>query len=474
MSSGSRVLPHNIEAEKSVLGGVLLRNDALNDLDQLDEEDFYDPRHRALFAAIRALENRSKPIDEVTLEEQLRINGKLEAIGGLAYIAELALAVPTADNIRHYAEIIQDKHTARKLMLAASDIASKGYETFAEVAEYLEEAEAKIFEVTQRNQRGGAVAIKQLLKELFKDFDTRYSASDGITGVPTYFTDLDKRTAGLHPSDLVILAARPAMGKTSLALSIARNAAMTGGFPVLIFSLEMSSLQLTERMLCSEGEIDAFSLRSGQIQRRDMTNLTRAADALSRAPILIDDTPAMTLREVRAKARRFRGDKRLFDERGFDRGLLVVDYLQLMHGSPTNRSGSREQEISEISRGLKSLAKEINCPVIALSQLNRSLEQRPNKRPILSDLRESGAIEQDADMILFIYRDEVYDEASEKKGVAEVIIGKNRHGPIGTSELRFVGKHTRFENLSYREDDLDDYGPPPDDIPQSSPDGAPF
>jgi len=475
VTSGSRVLPHSIDAEKSILGGILLRNDAINQLDKLEVEDFYDPRHRAVFSAMRVLDARTRPIDGVTLEEELRRAGKLEAIGGLAYLSELALAVPTADNIAHYAEIVQDKHTARKLMLAASEIAAKGYGDYGDVQDFIEEAETQIFEVTQRNQRGGAVQMEGLLKEVFKTLDSRFQATDGITGIPTGYTELDQKTAGLQPSDLIILAARPAMGKTSLAMSLVQNCAMTHGIPVLVFSLEMSALQLAERILCSEARIDSSLLRRGQLQRQDMTNLTYAANNLAKAPIHIDDTPALSVREVRAKARRFCGNKDIFP--GPVRGLIVVDYLQLMRGSATHKNANREQEISEISRGLKALAKEINCPVMALSQLNRSLESRQDKRPMLSDLRESGAIEQDADQILFIYRDEVYSkEACERPGIAEVIIGKNRHGPVATIDLRFEGKYTRFDNLSHR-GDIDDYPPPPppSDFASSSSDGdAPF
>ena len=630
MAQSSRVLPHNLDAEKSILGAVLLRNDALNHLDSIEEEDFYDPRHRAVFSAMRALDTRSRPIDEVTLEEELSSSGKLEAIGGLSFLSELALAVPTADNITHYAEIVQDKHTARQLMLAASEIAAKGYGEFADVQDYIEEAETKIFEVTQRNQRGQAVNIKSLLKGVFETLDSRFAATDGITGIPTGYGELDQKTAGLQPSDLIILAARPAMGKTSLAMSIVQNCAMTHGIPVLAFSLEMSSMQLAERMLCSEARIDSSLLRRGQLQRQDMTNLTYAANNLAKAPIYIDDTPALSVREVRAKARRFCGNRDIFPKE--TKGLIVVDYLQLMRGSNQHRNSNREQEISEISRGLKALAKEIACPVLALSQLNRSLESRQDKRPMLSDLREcvtgdtlvvladgrrepiaslvgtaprviamrddgkivaaesdrvwrvgrrpvfeialrsgrriratakhrlygargwcrvgdlaagdrlaiartlpaaesperwpdarvallvraqpssdlfwdeilsiteageedvydltvpgpaswladgivshnSGAIEQDADQIVFIYRDEVYTkDACERPGIAEVIIGKNRHGPVATVELRFEGRYTRFDNLSHRDDGYDAEPPPPTDYSPST-DGAPF
>jgi replicative DNA helicase len=443
-----RVLPHNVDAEASVLGGVILRNEVLTQLETLEVDDFYDMRHKIVFAAIRALEAAAKPIDVVTLENEIEKQGKLDAIGGIAFLGDLALRVPTADNVVAYAEIVSDKHQARKLMLASSEIAERGYEDGLEVRDYLDDAEAKIFEVTQRRDKGGPEPLKGLVKKVFSSLDERFKSEGGITGVPTGFHDLDARTAGLQPTELIILAARPAMGKTSFAMSLAQNAATSGGWPCLVFSLEMSSTQLAERMLCSEARVDSSALRRGQLQRQDMTNLTYAAATLSKAPILIDDTPALSLREVRARARRFRSTKELFAGKKF--GLILIDYLQLMRGSPQAAKASREQEISEISRGLKSLAKELECPVLALSQLNRSLEQRTDKRPQLSDLRESGAIEQDADVILFIYRDVVYNKDTESPHVAEVILGKNRHGATGTVETHFEGRYTRFENLSQR------------------------
>ncbi|MEZ4362239.1 MAG: replicative DNA helicase [Kofleriaceae bacterium] len=449
MSRDRRVLPHNLDAEASVLGGVLLRNDVLSQLDTIEVDDFYDHRHKVVFAAIRALEATSRPIDVVTLENEIAKSGKLEAIGGMAFLGELALRVPTPDNVIHYAEIVTDKHQARKLMLASGEILERGYDDNIEVRDYLDEAEGKIFEVTQRREKTGPEALKGLIKKVFSSLDERFASADGITGVPTGFSDLDQKTAGLQPTELIILAARPAMGKTAFAMSLAQNAAISGGWPVLVFSLEMSSTQLAERMLCSEARVDSSALRRGQLQRQDMTNLTYAANTLSRAPILIDDSPALSLREVRARARRFRANRELFGDK--KAGLIVIDYLQLMRGSPQAQKASREQEISEISRGLKSLAKELECPVLALSQLNRSLEQRTDKRPQLSDLRESGAIEQDADVILFIYRDVVYNKETENPNVAEVILGKNRHGAIGTVETHFEGRFTRFENLARRD-----------------------
>ncbi len=452
MNMPARVPPHNLDAEASVLGGILLRNEALNQIDQLVPEDFYDPRHREVFGAMKALETRSRPIDPVTIEEQLAQGGKLQAVGGLSAISELTAVVPTADNITHYAEIVRDKAVARQLILVASEIAAKGLGDYGEAREYLDEAERAVFEVTQRRERTGPMPVMEILKKVFKSFDSRFSSAGGVTGVPTGFVDLDQLTAGLQPSDLIVLAARPSMGKTALALSMAQNAAIAFGYPILVFSLEMSSTQLAERMLCSEARIDSALLRRGQLHRQDMTNLTVAADAIAKAPMLIDDTPALTIGEVRARCRRWRANRELFGDQPF--GLVVVDYLQLMKGQATSRNANREQEISEISRGLKALAKELHCPVVALSQLNRAVESRQDKRPMLSDLRESGAIEQDADVIAFIYRDEVYHkDTTDKPGVAEVILSKQRNGPIGHVELRFEGCYTRFENLSRREDD---------------------
>src|SRR5499427_942777 len=324
MARDRRVLPHNLDAEASILGGILLRNEVLTTLDTLEVEDFYDHRHKVVFQAIRNLEASARPIDVVTLENEIAKQGKLEAIGGVAFLGELALRVPTADNVVAYAEIVTDKNQARKLMLAASEISEKGYEDGLEVRDYLDDAEAKIFEVTQRRDKAGPEPLKGLVKKVFSSLDERFKAEGGITGVPTGFADLDLRTAGLQPTELVILAARPAMGKTSFAMSVAQNAASAAAgaaWPCLVFSLEMSSTQLAERMLCSEARVDSSALRRGQLQRQDMTNLTYAAASLSKAPILIDDTPALSLRELRARARRFRSNRELFGNKKF--GLIM-------------------------------------------------------------------------------------------------------------------------------------------------------
>jgi replicative DNA helicase len=447
MARDRRVLPHNLDAEASILGGILLRNEILVHLDTLEVDDFYDNRHKVVFQAIRVLEAVGKPYDVVTIENEVEKQGKLDAIGGIAFLGELAVRVPTPDNVLAYAEIVQDKHQARKLMLASSEILENGYEDGLEIRDYLDASEQKIFEVTQNTTSKGPEPVKTVLKSVFRALDERFKSDGGLTGFPTGFTELDNRTAGLQPTELIILAARPAMGKTSFAVSLAQDAATKGGWPVLMFSLEMSSMQLAERMLCSEAKVDSHRLRRGQLERQDMSNLTYAAATLNKAPILIDDTPALSLREVRARARRFRMNQEYFPKEGGKKcGLILIDYLQLMRGSPQAAKASREQEISEISRGLKALAKEIDCPVLALSQLNRSLESRTDKRPQLSDLRESGAIEQDADVILFIYRDVIYNKETEDPDLAEVIIGKNRHGAIGTVETTFEGKFTKFSD----------------------------
>ncbi|MFH0899745.1 MAG: replicative DNA helicase [Pseudomonadota bacterium] len=449
-----RVPPHNFDAERSVLGGVLLRNESLNSIDWLAPEDFYDPKHREVFAALRTLEAHSKPIDPVTIEEQLAQSGKLSAVGGLSFLSELVSVVPTADNIEAYAEIVGDKAAARRLIAVASEIAARGFGEYGEIRDYLDEAEKLIFEAARSRDRGGPVAIKDLLRGFLNSLDARLNAGGGITGVPTGFTGIDQMTAGLQPSDLIIVAARPGMGKTSFALSVAQNASLLpDGFPAIVFSLEMAALQLTERMLCSEAQIDASLLRRGQLQRTDVINLLAAADVLSNAPVMIDDTAGLSIGELRARCRRWRAKRELFAKHEF--GLIVVDYLQLMKGQPGYKHSNREQEISEISRGLKALAKELGCPVVALSQLRRQCEERPDKRPMLSDLRESGAIEQDADVIMFIYREEfsAKDKTPEElRGIAEVIIGKQRNGPTGKVDLVFLGRHTRFENLSRREE----------------------
>ena len=438
MGRDRRVLPHNVEAEASILGGIILRNEVLSHLDTIEVEDFYDNRHKVVFQAIRNLEAAAKPIDVVTLEVEIEKAGKLDAIGGVAFLGELTLRVPTVDNVVTYAEIVTDKHQARKLMLAAGEISERGYEDNLEVRDYLDDAEAKIFEVTQRKAKAGPEPIKSLVKKVFSSLDERFKSPDGITGVPSGFVDLDTRTAGLQPTELIILAARPAMGKTAFSLNMAEYAAMKTKRAVAVFSMEMSASQLAFRLISSVGRINQQHLRNGDIQEEEWPRVTSAITLLSEAKIFIDDTPALSPGELRARCRRLK--------REHDLGLIVIDYLQLMQ-VPGNRE-NRATEISEISRNLKALAKELHVPVIALSQLNRSLEQRADKRPVMADLRESGAIEQDADVIMFIYRDEYYNQDSPDKGLAEIIIGKQRSGPTGSVKLTFLGQYTKFENYA--------------------------
>jgi replicative DNA helicase len=434
-----RLPPQNLEAETSVLGAVLLENDALNRvLEILREDDFYREAHRRIFSAILHLYEHSEPVDLVTLSEVLKTRGELEDVGGIAYLNALVNGVPTAANIAYYAKIIKEKAILRKLINRATEIVSQSYSNSGDVDEFIDQAERTIFEISEDRVRPSFYPIKDLIKAGFKTIERLYEKRQLITGVPTGFQRLDELTSGLQPSDLIIIAGRPSMGKTAFALNIAQNAAVQASVPAAIFSLEMSKEQLALRMLCSEAKVDAHRLRGGFLGEADWPKLTRAAGSLSEAPLFIDDTPGISALEMRAKARRLKLEHNL--------GLVIVDYLQLMRGRAS--VDSREQEISDISRSLKALAKELAIPVIALSQLNRRVEDRGDKRPQLSDLRESGAIEQDADVILFLYRDEVYNKTEENRGKAEIIVGKQRNGPTDKVDLTFLDKYTRFENLS--------------------------
>jgi replicative DNA helicase len=443
-----KIPPQNIEAEQSVLGGVLIEPDALSRvLEIMRGQDFYRESHQKIFTAMVEMYQKGTPVDLITLSEYLLSRGHMEAVGGAAYLASLADAIPSAVNIEVYARIVRDKATLRRLISLSSEIAGKSYRFSGDVEEILDQAEKAIFEITEDKITPHVYPLSEVIKDSFRTIEELYDRKERISGVPTGFLSLDQFTSGLQPSDLIIVAGRPSMGKTAFALDIARNAATQAEIPSVIFSLEMSRQQLATRMLCSEARVDAHKLRSGYIGERDWPRLTSAAGVLSEAPIFIDDSAAMSVLQMRAKARRLKADRGL--------GLVVVDYLQLMSG----RSGAdrREQEISEISRSLKALAKELHLPVIALSQLNRKVEDRTDKRPVMADLRESGAIEQDADVILFIYRDEMYDENSKQKGIAEIIIGKQRNGPSGVRvNLAFLNQYTRFENLAGGGDE----GPP--------------
>ena len=434
-----RLPPQSLEAEVSVLGGILLENEALNRvLEVIREGDFYRESHRTIFSALLELYERSEPADLITLSEVLKKREEFDAVGGIEYLNSLVNSVPTAANITYYAKIIKEKSILRKLINRATEIISQGYSDSGDVDEFLDRAERSIFEISEDRVRPSFYPIKDIIKSSFKTIEKLYEKRQLITGVPTGFTKLDELTSGLQPSDLIIVAGRPSMGKTTFALNIAQHAAIKGGIPSAIFSLEMAKEQLALRMLCSEAKVDAHRLRGGFLSEADWPKLTRAAGNLSEAPIFIDDTPGLTALEMRAKSRRLKAERKL--------GLVIVDYLQLMRGRAD--SDTREQEISDISRSLKALAKELTVPVIALSQLNRRVEERGDKRPQLADLRESGAIEQDADVIIFLYRDEIYNRSENNKGKAEIIIGKQRNGPTDKFELAFLDRYTCFENLS--------------------------
>jgi replicative DNA helicase len=433
-----------MQAEEAVLGGLMLDNTAWDKVaDHVTEEDFYRRNHRLIFRAITQLADRNSPFDAVTLSEWLEQNQLLVEAGGLAALGGLVQNTPTAANIQAYADIVREHSVIRQLISVGNEIAGSAFVTEGRSSsELLASAEQKVFDIAERGKRGqrGFRNIRTLLSAAVDRIDQLFQQDNPITGVPSGFTDLDDKTAGLQPADLIIVAGRPSMGKTTLAMNFAENAAIRHQIPVAIFSMEMPGEQLALRMMSSLGHIDQHKIRTGKLEDDDWPRLTSAVSLLDTAPLFIDDTPALSPTEMRARARRLK--------REHDIGMIIIDYLQLMQVANTREN--RATEISEISRNLKALAKELNVPVIALSQLNRSLEQRTDKRPVMSDLRESGAIEQDADVILFIYRDEVYNEDSPRKGIAEVIIGKQRNGPIGTCHLTFRGQFTRFEN--YAED----------------------
>jgi len=437
--------PHSLEAEQSILGGLLLDNDAADRIgDLVYEEDFYSESHRIIYRHILALAGDGKPADVVTLSEALGSLQKLDYVGGLAYLGALVANVPTAANIRHYAQIVRERSILRQLAATAGEIADSAFNPMGRNARMvLDEAEAKVLHIAEQGSRGQRTfqELKHLLVTAVDRIETLYNRDNpsDVTGVATGFADLDKETAGLQPGDLVIVAGRPSMGKTALALNIGEYVAIDLKLPVVVFSMEMGASQLAMRMIGSVGRLDQHKLRTGRLAADDWEKLSTALGRLSEAPMLIDETPALNAIEVRSRARRLQ-------KQYGQLGLVIVDYIQLMQAQSAGEN--RATEISEISRSLKALAKELKVPVVALSQLNRSLEQRPNKRPVMSDLRESGAIEQDADVILFIYRDEVYNEDTPDKGTAEIIIGKQRNGPIGTVRLTFLGEHTRFENMA--------------------------
>ena len=439
-----KVPPHDLEAEQAIIGSMLTDKDAvIAAVEVLQEQDFYREDNKIIYSAILNLYNRAEPIDIITLKSELKSMGKFEAVGGLEYIVQLPDKVPTTSNVEQYIKIVEEKSMLRALIKTADELITLGYDPTQEVEQVIDTAEKKIFQVMQKKNQKGYSSIKDILVDTFTQLEQLYNQKESITGVPTGFVDLDYRTSGLHNSDLILVAARPAMGKSAFALNIATNAAVRAKVPVAIFSLEMSKEQMTNRILCSEAMVDSAKVRTGKIDDDEWAKLAATSGELSEAGIYIDDTPGISIMEIRAKCRKMKLEKNI--------GLVVIDYLQLVQGS-NKKGGSREQEIAEISRSLKILAKEIDVPVIALSQLSRAPEQRIDHRPMLSDLRESGSIEQDADIVMFLYRDDYYNEDTEKKNIAEVIIAKHRSGATGTVELLWLANYTKFANIErYRE-----------------------
>ncbi len=455
-----RLPPHSKEAEASVLGGIMLRNEALHEAGEfLTPEDFYLPAHSVIFQAMLELDQRGVPIDPLSVEQQLKSDGNLELVGGLDDLTELSSRVPTSENIHHYIQIVQDKSKLRKMIRVASEVVSEAFAEPADVDEFFDEAEKKFFDVSQSKVDTSFVHIRPIIDEIVRRIQTfsENPQMGEITGVPTGFEGLDRITGGLQPGALNILAARPALGKTSLALNMASYAAMEHGMPVLILSLEMTATELVERIICSEARVNNRDLRKHRIDRDEWVKVTDAMSEFFNAPIYINDTANMNIMTVRNKCRRFRANREIFKEKD-QLGLIVVDYLQLMRAPSGRRMEAREREIAEISRGLKAVAKEVGLPVLAVSQLNRELEKREDKRPRMSDLRESGAIEQDADLIMFLHRESAYktkkhadDDSMEEDNSAELIVAKHRHGSTGTVELVFLGQYTRFENVTNQE-----------------------
>ncbi len=437
-----KMQPHSNEAEQSVLGGLLLSADAWDAVSEaVVDSDFYQPGHRLVFRQIAKLAEASEPVDVITVADKLEARGELDAAGGLPYLAELAQNTPSASNIRAYAQVVNERASLRKLIEAAQDIADSGFSPEGRTSdELIDEAERRIMQISEQGPKaGGPQGVNPLLQAALGRIEELFNSGGEITGLSTGFKDLDGMTSGLQPSDLVIVAGRPSMGKTSFAMNLVEHAILHQERPILVFSMEMPADSLIIRMLSSVGRIDQTRIRNGKLEQEDWPKLSTAVSKLKDVPLYIDDTAALTPTEIRSRSRR------VAREQG-QLGMIMVDYLQLMQIAGS--SDGRTAEISEISRSLKAIAKEFQCPVVALSQLNRSLENRPNKRPVNSDLRESGAIEQDADVIMFIYRDEVYNEESPDKGIAEIIIGKQRNGPIGNCRLAFIGQYTRFENLA--------------------------
>ncbi len=439
-----KVPPQNLEAEMAVLGSMLLDEDAISVAgESLDNSSFYKITHRKIFETIIGLYNASKPVDLITLTDELKKKDALDEVGGVSFLTSLANSVPTSANIGHYVSIVKEKCILRNLINNSTKIVSLCYANEGNINELVDQAEKLIFDVSDKRMQGSYIHLKEIIKESIEKIDKLYQKKMHVTGVPTGYIDFDIQTAGLQPSDLIIVAARPSMGKSALALGMVEYAGVTAKIPVAIFSLEMSKEQLVQRMLCSHARVDAHKVRTGYLATSDWPRLTAAAGKLSESSIFIDDTPAISVMELRGKARRLKMHH--------DIQLIILDYMQLMRGSNSSSSESRQQEISEISRSLKALARELKVPIVAISQLSRAVESRTDHRPQLSDLRESGAIEQDADVVVLILREEYYNPTPENQGIAELIIAKQRNGPVGSTKLAFIKEYTRFENIARSE-----------------------
>ena len=441
-----KLSPRSEEAEMAVLGSMLLEEDAISQaIELLNPNVFYKDSHKKIFSAISDIYSENKPVDLITITETLKVQGVLDEIGGASYIAALTQTVPTAANIKHYAKIVREKYILRSLITTGTQIVSEAYTAQAETEGLLDRAEKMIFEITSRKTDSSSVSIKEIVKDSIETIDGLYQRKENVTGVATGFHEFDIMTAGLQPSDLVVVAGRPSMGKSALAGCIAEHAGIIDKIPTVIFSLEMSKEQLVQRMLCSHARVDMHKVRTGFLSQSDWPKLTNSAGILAESPIFIDDTPAISALELRAKARRLKSQHNI--------GLVIVDYLQLMRSSNAS-SDNRQQEISEISRAMKALAREISAPVIAISQLSRAVEARADRRPQLSDLRESGAIEQDADLVVLLLREEYYNPTPENRGITEVIVAKQRNGPVGSLNLAFIKEYTKFENLTRQHAEL--------------------
>lgn len=457
-STPARVPPHNLRAEESVLGAMLLSREAIAEVVEVLEPDhFYKPAHGHLYDAIISLYGSGEPVDAVTVADELKRAGLLDEIGGPAVLLDFQATTPAISNAAHYAKIVEEHALLRRLILVSNEIAEDAYSVPDDVEQAVDDAESRVFEVAQRRVTDTTKAIRDLLPANLDRIEMLYDRGESITGLSTGYLDLDEKLAGLQPNALYVVGARPAMGKTAFALGMAANSAMKDQRPVLIFTLEMGQLELSQRLLCSDALVDSGRVKTGRLDESEWNRITHAVGRLAEAPIFIDDNAHTTVMDIRAKARRLKS-------RQGDLGMVIVDYIQLMSGRSS--AESRQVEVSEISRNLKILARELEAPVVALAQLNRGLEQRTDKRPMLSDLRESGSLEQDADVVLFLYRDEVYDDASPDKGVAEVLIAKHRNGPTGKVRLAFRGQYTRFDNMAH-------HGAPPADGP-SGPDTGEF